>query len=80
MFRQLTRQWQWHWGTQVNTLAQVEIDARSNTQENLEAYVVVHRLADKLAEVKVLTLNETLARKELRLVPTLAYKQVEVKS
>ena len=41
---------------------------------------MVHRLGDKLAEVKVLTLNETLAQKELRLVPTLAYKQVGVKS
>ena len=46
----------------AETLAKVEIDARGNEQENLEAYVVVDTLADKLAEVEVLTVNETLAQ------------------
>ena len=38
--------------TNAETLAKVEIDARGNKQENLEAYVVVDTLADKLAEVE----------------------------
>ena len=48
--------------TQEDKLAQVDIDARGNTQVSLDAYVLVDTLADKLAEMKVLTLNETLAQ------------------
>ena len=64
--------------TNAETLAKVEIDARGNKQENLEAYVVVDTLADKLAEVEVLTINET--DRQLTLLQTLAHKQVEVQS
>ena len=64
--------------TNAETLVKVEIDARGNKQENLEAYVVVDTLADKLAEVEVLTINET--DRQLTLLQTLAHKQVEVQS
>ena len=47
--------------SQKDKLAQVEIDARGNSQVSLEAYVLVDTLADKLAELKVLPPNETLA-------------------
>ena len=67
--------------SQEDKLAQVEIDARGNTQVSLEAYVLVETLADKLAELKVLTPNETLAHIKARGCPhTLTYKQVEVES
>ena len=46
----------------------------------MEAYVVVDTLADKLAEVEVLTINETLAKRQLTLLQTLAHKEVEVDS
>ena len=45
------------------------MDARGNTQVSLDAYVLVDTLADKLAEMKVLTLNETLAQMKARLSP-----------
>ena len=48
--------------TQKDKLPQAEIDARGNTQVSLEAYGLVDKLAEKLAELKVLTLNETLAQ------------------
>ena len=48
--------------SQEDKLGQVEIDARGNTQVSLETYVLVDTLADKLAELKVLTPNETLAQ------------------
>ena len=48
--------------SQEDKLAQVEIDARGNSQVSLEAYVLVDTLADKLAELKVLTPNETLPK------------------
>ena len=35
----------------------------------MEAYVLVDTLADKLAEVEVLTLNETLAQKKAQACP-----------
>ena len=50
--------------SQEDKLAQVEIDARGNTLVSLEAYVLVETLADKLAELKVLTPDETLAQKK----------------
>ena len=50
-------------------LAQEEIDARGNTQVSLEAYVLVDTLADKLAELKFLTPNETLAQIKARGCP-----------
>ena len=53
----------------MNTLAQLEIDARGNREENLKAYVVVDTLADKLAEVMVLTLNDRLAQKRAQACP-----------
>ena len=55
--------------TKAETLAKVEIDARGNKQENLEAYVVVDTLADKLAEVEVLTVNEILAQQTAHVSP-----------
>ena len=55
--------------SQEDKLAQVEIDARGNTQVSLEAYVLVDTLADKLAELKVLTANETLAQIKARGFP-----------
>ena len=64
--------------TKAETLGKVEIDARGNKQENLEAYVVVDTLADKLAEVEVLTVH--LPNRQLTLLQTLAHKQVEVQS
>ena len=73
MLRQLTRQWHWcrdtRWWTPADTLAQVQIDARGKTQVSLEAYVMVDTLADKLAQVEVLTLNETLAQKKAHACP-----------
>ena len=48
--------------TKAETLAKVEIDARGKKQENLDAYVVLDTMADKLAELEVLTVNETLAQ------------------
>ena len=50
-------------------LAQVDIDARGNTQVSLEAYVLVDTLPDKLAELMVLTLNQTLAHIKARGCP-----------
>ena len=55
--------------SQEDKLAQVEIDARGNTQVSLEAYVFVDTLADKLAQLKVLTPNETLAQIKARGCP-----------
>ena len=55
--------------SQKDKLAQVEIDARGNTRVSLEAYVLVDTLADKLAELKVLTHNETLANIKARGCP-----------
>ena len=55
--------------TQEDKLAQVDIDARGNTQVSLDAYVLVDTLADKLAELKVLTLNETLEQIKARDCP-----------
>ena len=55
--------------SQEDKLALVEIDARGNTQVSLEAYVLVVTLADKLAELKVLTPNETLAQIKARGCP-----------
>ena len=48
---------------------QVEIDARGNTHVSLQAYVLVDTLADKLAELEVLTLNETLAQMKAHACP-----------
>ena len=48
--------------TNAETLAKLEIDTHGNKQLNLVAYVVVDTLADKLAEVEVLTVNETLSQ------------------
>ena len=48
--------------TNADTLDKLEIDTHGNKQENLVAYVVVDTLADILAEVEVLTVNETLAQ------------------
>ena len=55
--------------TKAETLAKVEIDARGNKQENLQAYVVVDTLPDKLAELEVLTVNETLTQKTAHASP-----------
>ena len=66
--------------TKAETLAKVEIDARGNKQENLEAYVVLDTMADKLAELEVLTVNETLAKTQLTLLQRLAHKEVQVES
>ena len=55
--------------SQKDKLAQVEIDARGNAQVSLEAYVLVDTLADKLAELKVLPPNETLAHIKARGCP-----------
>ena len=55
--------------SQKDKLAKVEIDARGNTQVSLEAYVLVDTLAEKLAELKVLPPNETLAHIKARGCP-----------